>query len=705
MATSILLPEMGEGVIEGTLSRWLVNEGDRIEQFAPIAEVETDKVTTETTSDTAGVILKLCVNEGQTIPVGTVLAYVGQPGETVGENGGGGGATTATAATTPPAKQETPVEQAIAPRPENGGAMAAPAVYTSPSPVLAFFPTGNDVPPAAVLRVDFDRPVDPATTADALSITPSVSGEITWADETALLFMPDGGAWQPDTAYEIAVGTSATDADGRPILGQPATHRFTTGEERHLADWGIGPQTQVLDADGRRAVQFQANVKQPLTLDFDLLPLDQTGFLNRIVGDVVTGWYSSADPIADDGMSPVASWTEQTTPGDPDNWGNPQETLIPADAPPGLYLLRLNGPTPANLLLALSRMTLVAKLSDGEMVVWVTDIDSRGASDVDITQATSNEGGPTLNATVQVYAQNGRLLAEGTTDERGIARLALPPDAEPYVVFAQSGGDTTFSALTPEMQAHGEYYVWWDNPPSLAPPVFAVHVQTDRPIYRPGQTVFYKAILRLDDDGAVSLPPVGTQAIVRLRDARDNVVITRFLATDEFGAVHDSFSVAEGAMLGEYAIEVEPVRPGGGSDVPTRQTFQVEEYRKPDFSVTVDAGAPEVLAGDILTVTIAADYLFGEPVAGADVDIKTWRVWNYGWWGAEDIWEEDPSVVMSGSTDVRGRLVLSVPVGERPLESGYWGFNPSSWRLAIEATVNDGSNQTCLLYTSPSPRD
>ena len=574
-------------------------------------------------------------------------------------------------------------------------APAAPAVYTSPSPVLAFFPTGNDVPPASVLRVDFDRPVDPATTADALSILPRISGAITWANEHALLFTPEDGAWQPDTAYEIAVGTGATDADGRPILGQPATHRFATGEERHLADWGIGPQTQVLDADGRRAVQFQANVKQPLTLNFDLLPLDQTGFLNRIVGDVTSGWFEAADPIADDGLSPVASWTGQTTPGHPDLWGNPQETLIPADAPPGLYLLRLNGPTPANLLLALSRMTLVAKLSDGKMVVWVTDIDSRGASDVDIIQATSNEGGPTLNATVQVYAQNGRLLAEGTTDERGIARLALPPDAEPYVVFAQSGGDTTFSALTPEMQARGEYYVWWgDEPTSLAPPAFAVHVQTDRPIYRPGQTVHYKVILRLDDDGAVSLPPAGTQAIVRLRDSRDNVVITRFLATDEFGAVHDSFDVAEGAMLGEYAIEVEPVRPGGGSDAPTRQTFQVEEYRKPDFSVTVDAGAPEVLAGDILTVTIAADYLFGEPVAGADVDIKTWRVWNYGWWGAEDIWEEDPSVVMSGSTDVRGRLVLSVPVGERPLESGYWGFNPSSWRLAIEATVNDGSNQT-----------
>ena len=87
MASKVTLPEMGEGVIEGTLSRWLVKEGDRIEQFAPIAEVETDKVTTETTSESAGVILKLCVNEGETVPVGTVLAYIGEPGETVSGNG------------------------------------------------------------------------------------------------------------------------------------------------------------------------------------------------------------------------------------------------------------------------------------------------------------------------------------------------------------------------------------------------------------------------------------------------------------------------------------------------------------------------------------------------------------------------------------------------------------------------------------------
>lgn len=103
MASTVMLPEMGEGVIEGTLARWLVKVGDRIEQYAPIAEVETDKVTTETTSASAGVILKLCVSEGETIPVGTVLAYVGEPGEHISGNGDETAAAEPTNGTTPPA--------------------------------------------------------------------------------------------------------------------------------------------------------------------------------------------------------------------------------------------------------------------------------------------------------------------------------------------------------------------------------------------------------------------------------------------------------------------------------------------------------------------------------------------------------------------------------------------------------------------------
>lgn len=82
MATSVVMPEMGEGVIEGTVARWLKEEGDRIEEFEPILEIETDKVTTEATAEIAGTLLKIYVEEGETVPVGTVLAYIGEEGET-----------------------------------------------------------------------------------------------------------------------------------------------------------------------------------------------------------------------------------------------------------------------------------------------------------------------------------------------------------------------------------------------------------------------------------------------------------------------------------------------------------------------------------------------------------------------------------------------------------------------------------------------
>ena len=81
MATKVVMPEMGEGVIEGTVAQWLKEEGEPIEEFEPILEIETDKVTTEATAEIAGTLLKIYVAEGETVPVGTVLALIGEPGE------------------------------------------------------------------------------------------------------------------------------------------------------------------------------------------------------------------------------------------------------------------------------------------------------------------------------------------------------------------------------------------------------------------------------------------------------------------------------------------------------------------------------------------------------------------------------------------------------------------------------------------------
>lgn len=85
MATKIIMPQLGESVIEGTISSWLKKEGDKVEQYEPILEIETDKVTTEATAEVPGTLLKILVPEGETVAVGTVLALVGETGEDLDE--------------------------------------------------------------------------------------------------------------------------------------------------------------------------------------------------------------------------------------------------------------------------------------------------------------------------------------------------------------------------------------------------------------------------------------------------------------------------------------------------------------------------------------------------------------------------------------------------------------------------------------------
>ncbi len=86
MAHKMIMPEMGEGVIEGTISKWLKQVGDYVEQYEPILEVETDKVTTEAVAEVAGYLLEQRVKEGDVVPVGATLAYLGEKNEALAKS-------------------------------------------------------------------------------------------------------------------------------------------------------------------------------------------------------------------------------------------------------------------------------------------------------------------------------------------------------------------------------------------------------------------------------------------------------------------------------------------------------------------------------------------------------------------------------------------------------------------------------------------
>src|ERR671935_1059439 len=76
MPTTVTMPQLGETVVEGTITKWLKSEGEEIDRDEPLFEISTDKVDTEVPSPVAGTVSKILVQEGETVSVGTELAQI-----------------------------------------------------------------------------------------------------------------------------------------------------------------------------------------------------------------------------------------------------------------------------------------------------------------------------------------------------------------------------------------------------------------------------------------------------------------------------------------------------------------------------------------------------------------------------------------------------------------------------------------------------
>jgi 2-oxoisovalerate dehydrogenase E2 component (dihydrolipoyl transacylase) len=138
MPTTIKMPQLGESVTEGTIERWLVKEGDTVEQYDPLFEVVTDKVNAEVPAEIAGTITKIMVPDGETVAVGTALAEIDADGQGAADGapaatGGAPAATDAPSApeAAPPADAPPPAE---APSDQPAAAPAAASEHVAPAP-------------------------------------------------------------------------------------------------------------------------------------------------------------------------------------------------------------------------------------------------------------------------------------------------------------------------------------------------------------------------------------------------------------------------------------------------------------------------------------------------------------------------------------------------------------------------------------------
>jgi len=208
MPTNVIMPQMGESIAEGTLTRWLKKIGDSVKRDEPLFEISTDKVDAEIPAPAAGVLLEILVAEGTTVPINTVVAKIGEAAEA---------AASAPAAEAPAPTPAPAPAPAAAPAPEPPAAASAPAPAPAAAPATPHF----TLPPQegetkeelqkrrsspVVRNIAEEKGVD-------LSLVPGtgISGRVTKADITA--FLEKGGA---------PAGTAAPAPAPAPAVPAPA---------------------------------------------------------------------------------------------------------------------------------------------------------------------------------------------------------------------------------------------------------------------------------------------------------------------------------------------------------------------------------------------------------------------------------------------------------------------------------------------------
>ncbi len=251
MSVSVSMPQLGESVTEGTVTRWLKKEGERVERDEPLLEISTDKVNTEIPSPAAGILRGIAVAEDETVAVGAELALIdedegaGQPGAAPAQAGpAGGGPDSGPAAPGGPGGPGEPGEPGEAP------ASQAPAAQEPAAPVQAAAPTppappapAPSIPAPAAPAPSAAAPAEPAPTAQPQAQVPPPASQFQGPPVSAPS-QPPGSQTAPyqeaPPAPPPSSGPAAQPAAQAPPSGPPAAPAAPAADGRAV-DAGAPP--------------------------------------------------------------------------------------------------------------------------------------------------------------------------------------------------------------------------------------------------------------------------------------------------------------------------------------------------------------------------------------------------------------------------------------------------------------------------------
>lgn len=239
-----------------------------------------------------------------------------------------------------------------------------------------------------------------------------------------------------------------------------------------------------------------------------------------------------------------------------------------------------------------------------------------------------DSGEPLAKAEVQVWENRynyntstyeGNKAERYTTDNNGYFRLKATKDYRTITLRITHGRDEL--AMDDQLNSFDNY------PVAPTSPQTTTFLFTDRSIYRPGQTVYFKGIVvqtDMKEKKSIILPGFSTQ--VELKDANQQKVADLALRANEFGSFNGSFTLPSGLLNGQFSLQ----------DMVTKANlyFSVEEYKRPKFAVTIDKPKGTYRLNDSVHVTGKAMAFAGNAVDGAKVKYRVVRQVRYPiWWG------------------------------------------------------------------------
>jgi alpha-2-macroglobulin len=570
------------------------------------------------------------------------------------------------------------------------------------------------VSPGGSVQISFASPMQRQGFLEHLTIKPQVTEVYTyWTEyDTQVLISFER---EPATPYSLLLDAATPDRHGA-TLGEASRIRFTTGDLSPVALLNTTGQLGSFSAYTETVIY--ASHRNVSRLELGLYRLSPETFM------ALNSDWSAWDAYRPSEENLVRQWTRRLqAPRNRlqlagfDLLGEGDKALEP-----GLYYLELTAPEvreanpyyqPSRYMFVKSRLHLSLKQTRSEALVWATDLAS---------------GQPVPGLPVGFYARNKRLEQAGRTGAGGLYTADdLPINNLWDAFFAVIGqpGDPDF----------GIAYNGWDG--GIGPWNFDIesefwasryqaYLYTDRPIYRPGQTVYFKGIVRGDDDSRYRLPEEIGSVQVQISDPQGKQLYKDKLPLSAMGTLYNELLLSPEAPLGFYYVEIQDP----AHELYTGTSFQVAEYRAPDFQVTVETDRDAYLHGDTIRVSAEASYYFGGAVAGADVRWSVlsddywfsyrcpqgqtcpWYSWADYEWGSFD---DQPQyggygrLIAEGDaeTDSQGRVTFRVPADLSTVTR--------SQRFTLEVSVTDVngqqvSNRTATLvhrgqfYVGVAPR-